>query len=115
MLTLCCSTPGRGLCDESLDVVELTLADTPAGLGACSIKPQAGDVLVDVASNEQLCAPGLGRLPAVLLPVSKSKPERTNKSTKKQTNKLTFATKNPFQGNPNKNEIILVNYTHHCQ
>ena len=31
-----------------------------AGLGACSIRAQDGDVLVEAASKEQLAAPGLG-------------------------------------------------------
>lgn len=51
------------------------MAETPDGLGACSISPHAGDVLADAPSNEQLPAPGLGRLPPTLLPESRSNPK----------------------------------------
>ena len=79
MLTLCCSTPDPpDRLDPDVSLVEdegaLTVAETPDGLGACSMRAQEGEVLVDVASREQLAAPGLGRLPPALLPESSSNP-----------------------------------------
>ena len=79
MLTLCCSTSTRCLIGSSPTepVGALTVAATPEGLGACSIKAQEGDVLVEAASREQDAAPGLGKLPPALLPESNSKPTNT--------------------------------------
>lgn len=80
MLTLCCSTPTRCVSGGSpvgpVDCTVFTDAEdtVAAGLGACSIKAQDGDVLVEAASNEQLAAPGLGKLPPTLLPESSSRP-----------------------------------------
>lgn len=80
MLTLCCSTPTRCVSGGSPTgpvgcTVFTDAEDTvAAGLGACSIRAQDGDVLVEAASKEQLAAPGLGKLPPTLLPESNSKP-----------------------------------------
>lgn len=78
VLTLCCSTPTRCVSGGSpTGPVACTLFTDAAaadGLGACSIKAQEGEVLVEAASNEQLAAPGLGRLPPTLLPESSSRP-----------------------------------------
>lgn len=68
-----CSTPTRCINGRSPPGDgPLTEPVTVDGLGACSIKAQLGEVLVDAASSEQLAAPGLGRLP--VLPLSNSKP-----------------------------------------
>lgn len=70
--------PGSIPCLPSAVEDALTVADTLEGLGACSIKAQEGDVLVDAASSEQEAAPGLGKLPPALLPESSSRPKTLN-------------------------------------
>ena len=55
-------------------MVDDVLEATPDGLGAWSMRAQEGEVEVEVASREQLPAPGLGRLPPALLPESSSRP-----------------------------------------
>lgn len=72
------SPPGAGV----------TFDCTAEGLGAWSSRAQEGDALLEAASKEQLAAPGLGKLPAALLPESNSKPR--NESSFKKINFMKY-------------------------